>query len=159
MTEEKNIPPKILTSVMEDYLEAIFDIEQDKRIVRVKDIAGKMGVRMPSVTSMLKALSERGLVNYEKYEYVLLTDEGVAIGKEIRRRHEILFKFLTEILETDPATAADEACKMEHVLSPVTLERLVGLMTFILACPASDKKYGIRAEDLITECRNCSANH
>lgn len=57
---------KTLTSVMEDYLETIFNLEIDKKVVRVKDIAGRLKVKMPSVTSMLKTLSERGLVNYEK---------------------------------------------------------------------------------------------
>lgn len=127
--------PKAITSVMEDYLETIFNLEQDKRVVRVKDIAGRLKVKMPSVTSMLRNLSDRGLVNYEKYEYVFLTDEGSAIGKEIHRRHEILFRFLTLILNIEPAKAAEEACRMEHVLSPETMERLVGLMDSMLACP------------------------
>lgn len=127
--------PKPITSVMEDYLETIFNLEQDKRFVRVKDIAGKLKVKMPSVTSMLRNLSDRGLVNYEKYEYVFLTDEGSAIGREIHRRHEILFRFLTLILDIEPAKAAEEACRMEHVLSPETMERLVSLMDSMLACP------------------------
>lgn len=127
--------PKMLTSVMEDYLETIFNLEIDKKVVRVKDIAGKLKVKMPSVTSMLKTLSERGLVNYEKYEYVLLTDEGTAIGREINRRHGLLFKFLTDVLQVDPAKAADEACRMEHVLSHDTMERLMFLMQATLECP------------------------
>ncbi len=133
--------PKAITSVMEDYLETIFNLEQDKRVVRVKDIAGRLKVKMPSVTSMLRNLSDRGLVNYEKYEYVFLTDEGSAIGKEIHRRHEILFRFLTLILNIEPAKAAEEACRMEHVLSPETMERLVGLMDSMLACPGRIKDF------------------
>ena len=49
-----------LTSVMEDYLEAIFDLDQDKKVVRVKDIAKRMSVKMPTVSSMLKTLNARG---------------------------------------------------------------------------------------------------
>jgi len=134
-TSTEPVVPKILTSVMEDYLETIFNLEIDKKVVRVKDIAGRLKVKMPSVTSMLKTLSERGLVNYEKYEYVFLTDAGIAIGKEINRRHAILFKFLTDILHVDPAKAGDEACKMEHVLSPDTMDRLMSLMAIMLECP------------------------
>jgi len=55
-----------LTAVMEDYLEAIFDINQTKKTVRVKDIATRMDVKMPTVSSMLKTLRDRGLVDYEK---------------------------------------------------------------------------------------------
>ncbi|WP_027358930.1 metal-dependent transcriptional regulator [Desulforegula conservatrix] len=135
---------KTLTSVMEDYLETIFNLEIDKKVVRVKDIAGRLKVKMPSVTSMLKTLSERGLVNYEKYEYVFLTDEGSAIGKEINRKHKILFKFLTDILHVDPAKAGDEACKMEHVLSHDTMDRLMSLMTTMLECPDFVKKADMR---------------
>lgn len=134
-TNTNILPIKNLTSVMEDYLETIFNLEKDKRVVRVKDIAGKLGVKMPSVTSMLKSLSDRGLVNYEKYEYVFLTEEGNAIGREMNRRHEILFRFLTKILNIDPSNASEEACKMEHVLSPETMEKLVCLIDSMLACP------------------------
>src|SRR6056297_1675065 len=101
---------------MEDYLETIFDLDQEKKVVRVKDIAKRLEVRMPTVTSMLKTLSKRGLVHYEKYEYVDLTAEGLDIGREVQRRHEILFKFLTNILKIKVDTANEEACKMEHTL-------------------------------------------
>jgi len=119
---------------MEDYLEAIFDLDQDKKFVRVRDIAKKMAVKMPSVTSMLKTLNERHLVNYEKYEYVELTAQGADIGREIRQRHEIIRKFLTEILKIDFKTADEDACRMEHALSPVTLESLADFMEFIQTC-------------------------
>ena len=126
---------KRLTSVMEDYLEAIFDLDKEKKVVRVKDIAKRMDVKMPSVSSMLKTLNDRGLVNYEKYEYVELTKEGAEVGKEMRRRHEILLKFLTEILKIDFETADEEACKMEHTLSSSTLDSLTDFMAFIQSCP------------------------
>jgi len=133
MTEIQEEKPaeKPLTSAMEDYLEAIFDLDQDKKFVRVRDIAKKMAVKMPSVTSMLKTLNERNLVNYEKYEYVELTAQGADIGREIRQRHEIIRKFLTEILKIDFKTADEDACRMEHALSPVTLESLADFMEFI----------------------------
>ncbi|MBW2643899.1 MAG: metal-dependent transcriptional regulator, partial [Deltaproteobacteria bacterium] len=79
--EVKNTLTKPLTPAMEDYLEAIFNLDREKRVVRVRDIAKRLGVRMPTVTSMLKTLSKRELVDYEKYEYLELTDNGRAIGK------------------------------------------------------------------------------
>jgi DtxR family Mn-dependent transcriptional regulator len=126
---------KPLTPVMEDYLEAIFDLNKEKRVVRVKDIAKKMDVKMPTVSSMLKTLNERGLVHYEKYEYVEMTRNGAKVGKEMRRRHGVLHKFLTEILKVDFDVANDEACKMEHALSPETLDSFTDFMAFIEACP------------------------
>jgi len=126
---------KLLTPAMEDYLEAIFNLSREKRVVRVKDIAKRLGVKMPTVTSMLKTLSERGLVDYEKYEYLELTQKGSAVGEEIDRRHHVLRSFLTDILKIDLEKADEEACKMEHAISSSTLERFIEFMEFIQFCP------------------------
>ena len=131
---------KPLTSVMEDYLEAIYDLEREKKVVRVKDIAKRLNVKMPTVTSMLKTLSDRGLVRYEKYEFVELKENGNGIGREMRRRHGILRDLLTEILRIDPVVADEEACKMEHTLSAATMDSLNVFVAFIQECP------GIREE-------------
>lgn len=137
----KHVIEKPLTSVMEDYLEAIFDLDKDKKVVRVKDIAKRMGVKMPTVSSMLKTLNARRLVNYEKYEYVELTKDGAAVGKEMRRRHEVLRKFLTEILKIEFKTADEEACKMEHTLSSATLDSFTDFMEFIQTCPRAGESW------------------
>lgn len=132
---------KPLTSVMEDYLETIFELDRDKKVVRVKDIANKLGVKMPTVCGMLRSLSDRGLVNYEKYERVELTGEGTGIGLEMMRRHKLLRRFLVDILQIDEPTADTDACKMEHALSPATLERLVDFMAFIHMCPRAGESW------------------
>jgi DtxR family transcriptional regulator, Mn-dependent transcriptional regulator len=139
--KRESIAEKPLTSVLEDYLEAIFDLDQEKKFVRVKDIAKRMDVKMPTVSSMLKTLNDRGLVNYEKYEYVELTQDGEDVGKEMRRRHEVLLKFLTEILEIEFDIADTEACKMEHTLSSATLDRLTDFMEFIQTCPRAGESW------------------
>jgi DtxR family Mn-dependent transcriptional regulator len=140
-TAEQKAPLKPLTSVMEDYLEAIFDLDKEKKVVRVRDIASKLDVKMPSVTSMLKTLSGRGLVHYEKYEYVELTAKGTRVGRDIHRRHEVLYRFLRDILNVPPKTADDEACKMEHALGNATLERLTNFMAFIQQCPRTGQSW------------------
>jgi len=137
-TKTKNKP---ITPKMEDYLEAIVALEKEKKAVRVKDIASKMGVSMPTVTSMLKNLSKIDLVEYEKYEYIELTDKGREIGKEIQRRHRALKKFLHEILGIDAIVAESEACKMEHAVSTSTLDRFVDFMNFIKSCPRAGSKW------------------
>jgi DtxR family Mn-dependent transcriptional regulator len=146
-TKNQSVEEKPLTSVMEDYLEAIFDLDKEKRVVRVKDIAKRMSVKMPTVSSMLKTLRSRGLVNYEKYEYVELTKDGADVGKEMRRRHQMLYRFLTEILKIDAKIADDEACKMEHTLSESTLESLTAFMTFIQTCPRAGLSWLDRFEE------------
>ncbi len=140
MIKEK-VLKKSLTSVMEDYLEAIVELDEDKKVVRVKDIAKRMDVKMPSVSSMLKTLSDRGLVKYEKYEYVELTKDGANVGKEMQRRHEVFLKFLTDILKIDFETANEEACKMEHSLSSSTLDSLIDFMEFMQTCPRAGESW------------------
>lgn len=132
---------KPLTSTMEDYLEALYNLEKTKKYIRVKDIAKEMQVKMPTVSSMLRTLNERGLVNYEKYEYVELTDDGAQVGKEIQRRHSILFKFLTEILNIETRIANEDACKMEHALSADTLDSLTDFIEFIQGCPRAGESW------------------
>ena len=143
MTNKKtgNTVPKPLTHAMEDYLEAIFNLDQEKRVVRVKDIAKRLGVRMPTVTNMLKTLSKRELINYEKYEYLELTEDGRDIGREIHRRHCVLRSFLMDILDIDPAVADKEACKMEHAISSATLDRFIAFMEFVQLCPRVGTKW------------------
>ena len=130
-----------ITSTMEDYVEAIFSLGKEKRYVRVKDIAKKLGVKMPTVTNMLKTLSKRGLIDYEKYEYLELTDKGSDVGREIHRRHHVLRNFLTDILKIDFEKADEEACKMEHAVSPSTLDSLIDFMEFIQICPRAGSNF------------------
>ena len=63
------------------------------------------------------------------------------VGKEMRRRHEVLLKFLTEILEIKFNIADTEACKMEHTLSAKTLDRLIDFMQFIQTCPRAGESW------------------
>lgn len=140
-TKHEDLLEKPLTSVMEDYLEAIVILDEERKVVRVKDIAKKLEVKMPSVTSMLKSLSGRGLINYEKYEYVELTDRGADIGKKMRRKHRAIRAFLTDFLRVDFETADEEACQVEHALSSSILDKLTGFMEFIQTCPRAGQTW------------------
>jgi DtxR family Mn-dependent transcriptional regulator len=109
---------------MEDYLEAIYEIEKEKPAVRVRDVARKLGVTMPSVNGALKNLKALGLIRHHRYEYIELTDSGSAQAAKIAARHRILLVFLTGIIGVDSNTAEAEACRMEHVLSSETMNKL-----------------------------------
>ena len=124
-----------LTTSMEDYLEAISILEENKKYVRVRDIANHMKVKMPSVTGALKSLSERKLVNHEKYEYVELTRQGAMIAQGVRRRHNAILRFLTEVLNVDPESAERDSCGMEHAISADTMDRLLKLIECMNECP------------------------
>ena len=129
-----------LSDSMEDYLEAISTLKQKKKYVRVKDIAKEMKVRMPSVTGALKTLTDRNLVRHEKYEYVELTENGTKIADEIKRRHDLISKFFTHILKINPEIAERDACKIEHSVSPITVERLIKLIECMETCPEKSSK-------------------
>jgi len=125
-----------LTSSMENYLETIRNLEKDKGVVRVKNIARELKVKMSSVSGALETLAKEGLISHEKYGYIELTDEGKKLAEAICSRHRTLFKFFTEVLGVDPKTADEDACKMEHTVSPLVLEKLV---EFVESFPPREK--------------------
>jgi DtxR family Mn-dependent transcriptional regulator len=121
---------------MEDYLESIIMLRRGKKeAVRVSQMSQALGVKMPSVTGALKKLSEEGLVEHQRYGRVKLTPEGEKVAQDVFRRHEALRRFLEEILSVDAEIAADDACKMEHAISPLTQKRLAKFIEFVLSRP------------------------
>jgi len=103
---------------MEDYLKAIYAIEDDTgERVTTSALADHLDVTPPTVTSMLKKLEERGLVDREEYRGVTLTDEGEVVALEILRHHRLLEAFLTEHLDYDWADVHEEADRLEHHIS------------------------------------------
>ena len=125
----------ILTESMEDYLEAILALERIHKVARAKDIAERLDVQRGTVTGALKSLAEKGLINYEPYSYITLTPEGSAIAEEINRRHKVIRNFLTEVLRIPPDTAETTACRLEHVVEGMVLNRLVCFIDFMHQCP------------------------
>lgn len=130
MSTSTCVKNKKLTASMEDYLEAISDLQKTKKVVRVRDIAKRLSVRMPSVTGALKNLAEKELILHEKYEYVELTKEGQKQADYVRERHDTLAAFLSEILGLDKKTADIDACSMEHTISNDTHNRLMKFVDF-----------------------------
>ena len=124
-----------LTSAMEDYLELIVKLKQENKVVRVRDIAKGMHVKMPSVTSMLNNLAKKDLINHERYEYVDLTPLGLKQAQKALHKNMILFNFLKNVLKINPKQADNEACRMEHAVSAATLKKLVEFIGFIESCP------------------------
>jgi DtxR family Mn-dependent transcriptional regulator len=120
---------------MEDYLEAIAKIAEEQGRVRVTLISKRLGVKKPSVTEALQALSADGLVKYARYGAVELTPEGRRIALDVVRRHEVLFRFLSEVLGLDAETADEDACRLEHSLSPAAYRRLAAFVDYLATHP------------------------
>jgi len=129
---------------MEDYLEAIAKLGEGRKAVRVKQLSQRLGVKMPSVTSALKKLSEQDLVEHERYGQIKLTVEGDRVARDVIGRHEALTRFFARALGIDPETAEGDACKIEHVISPLSMERLAKFVEFIEACPLGGTNFPSR---------------
>jgi len=124
-----------LSSQMEDYLEAIYHLCREEGVARVKAIADRLEVSNPSVVGAMRKLKDRNLVVQERYGYVRLTRAGEEIAGAIMHKHEVLTKFLEEILGLDRETASRDACKIEHAVSPETVKRLRAVAEFIESEP------------------------
>jgi len=124
-----------LSESLEDYVEIIAGLLQDQPVTRVRDIAGTKGVSMASVTGALKRLAKEGLVKYRAREFVELSPTGRALGERLRYRHDLLRRFLEDVLFVDGATAEADACGIEHHLSKLTVERLSELFDYLSAKP------------------------
>jgi DtxR family Mn-dependent transcriptional regulator len=145
LTEEMNTSDKYeeaeiddrfeLSESMENYIETIGYLEETLKVVRVKNIAKALKVKMPSVSSALGVLSKKDLVNYEKYDYVELTPRGQEVARRLRRRHENLKKFLKKILGVEEKNAEKDSCGMEHHISRNTINNIIKFMEFIEQCP------------------------
>jgi DtxR family Mn-dependent transcriptional regulator len=117
-----------LSSSIEDYLEAILalsEIDPQDQSVRVTDIAERLQIAKPSVTAALNVLKEKGLVTQERYGKVFLTPEGRKRALVVQRRHRVLRKFLVDVLGVGEKVAENDACLMEHAVSPETMEKLI----------------------------------
>ena len=108
----------MLSDVMEDYLKAIYQLQQstDERI-KTSAIADELDVTSPTVTSMLEKLEDRGFVDRKKYRGVTLTDEGETVALEVIRHHRLLESYLTEHLDYDWSEVHEEADRLEHHIS------------------------------------------
>lgn len=116
------------TPVVEDYLKAIWTLQQTEAPVSTSRIAERLGLTAAAVTAMVKRLAENGLLRHEPYYGVRLTPAGELAGLRIIRRHRVLELFLTEKLGYEWDRVHDEAERLEHAASDELIERLARLL-------------------------------
>ena len=100
------------TGNREDYLINILRLTEGEGVAKTTELASFMGVSPASVSEMVKVLAKEGLVSYEKYKGVALTDKGLTYARQIRKKHHVVERFLTDYLNVDHKTAHEEACMM-----------------------------------------------
>jgi DtxR family Mn-dependent transcriptional regulator len=143
-----------LSESLENYLEVILDLERTQKVARAKEIADRLQIQPGSVTGALKNLGERGYIHYEPYSYITLTTKGRRWAEEITYRHRALSNFFLNVLQIDPVTAEETACRVEHAIDKKTIDRLVRFIDFIFACPRAGEQWIQSFADFCTSADN-----
>lgn len=117
----------------EDYLETILRLSNRQGKVKSIDIANEMEYSKPSVSRAMKILQEKGLVYMDEKKYIHLTMEGKVRAERVYERHLLIRGALETLLGVSPRVAERDACRIEHIISDETVERLEILMKERLA--------------------------
>ena len=112
----------------ENYLETILLLEMRNGTVRAVDIANELGYSKPSVTRAMGVLKMAGLVDQVLYGTIQLTEAGRKRANEIYDRHVLIKEFLMTVLSLDARTAETDACRIEHIVSQTTIDRIRALL-------------------------------
>ncbi len=112
----------------EDYLISILRLSDGDRNVKTTELATFMGVSPASVTEMTKTLAGEGLVIYERYKGIRLSEEGLVVARQVRKKHHVIENLLVNCLGMDHEEAHSEAHKMEHSISDGTSIRICNMM-------------------------------
>ena len=108
----------------EDYLEAILVLQKKLSMVRSVDVARHMEVSKPSVCHAVATLRDGGFLTMDEDHFLHLTDVGREVAEKIYERHQFLYRCSLITAGVDPVTAEKDACRMEHVISQESFERL-----------------------------------
>lgn len=140
-----------LTDVQEEYLKTIYMLENTEKIARVTDIAKKLNKTKSTVNYSIKNLKEEGLINYETYGEIALTEEGKRKAQKILEAYDIVYVFLKEVLNLDDEKAKNEAEKIKSVATDETINKLARYVHEVLGLSNLNCNYDINQE----KCRNC----
>lgn len=114
----------MVTRSVEDYLKAIYKLQQDGSPATTNAIADLMGLRAASVTAMLQQLSKQGLAEYRRYKGAYLTESGIETALRVIRRHRLIELYLNRHLNVPWDCVHDEAERLEHAITPYLEERI-----------------------------------
>jgi DtxR family Mn-dependent transcriptional regulator len=114
---------------LEDYLKAILYLKKENGMIRVTDLAQKLQVAKASVNQAVTKLTARKMVIHERYGPLELTVLGLKQAQKITERHQFLKCFFTEVLGVESQIAEQDACMIEHYISPATLQKLNNFLT------------------------------
>lgn len=125
----------MITPAVEEYLEAIYKMSLEGGPLIAARLAERMEVSPPTVADMLRRLTEGGFIKASRREGVTLTRKGQETAESLVRRHRLWERFLTDVLGLDWDEVHEEACKLEHAMSPQVEERLAKILGNPDTCP------------------------
>lgn len=112
------------TLTEENYLKVLYNLSLESDAISVKQIAKKLDIKMPTVTSMINKLAEKKMVRYEKYKAIELTDKGTKQALLILRKHRLTELFLSEVMNLGWEEVHDIAEQVEHIQSERFFKRI-----------------------------------
>ena len=121
---------------LEDYLEAIYSLNETKGFISAADIYDRLGVKPPTVSSMVARLAKEGYLVHEPYRGMKLTPAGERVARSVIKRHRVIAEFLS-MVGVDDETAYEDTEGIEHHVQPTTLERLEKLAEYLRKNPTT----------------------
>jgi DtxR family Mn-dependent transcriptional regulator len=158
---EKDAPPmaiwkrfneKEVSHSMAHYLQAIASLKREKGYARVGDVADRLGVSKSGVTSMLRSLQARGLVDHERYGCVELTAGGWRCAERTQSNRKVLSVFFSDVLGLPEDVADVDSCMIEHLVSSQAMVRLLQLTSLL----QSDDPAAVNLREKLKEQRNAA---
>ena len=141
----------MVSKSLEEYLKTMYVLKKQNGKIRVTDIAEKMNCTKPSVNKAINNLKDNGLVNYESYGTIELTNEGEDLAKKILEAYDIVYVFLKDVINVEQEQAQEEAEKIKSVITDDTINQLAKYVHKVLGLSNLDCDYDINKE----KCRCC----
>lgn len=142
----------MISSSLEEYLKTIYVLKKQRQDIKVTTIANRMNCTKPSVNKAIKNLKANEMLEYEAYGEIRLTNKGEALAKKVLEAYDIVYVFLTEILEIPKEEAKEEAIRLKAVMNDNTLNMLTKYVYKILGVYNLNCNYDINEE----KCRCCN---
>jgi len=117
-----------ISTTHEMYLKVLYEVRGKHEVARVTDLARGLGVSLGAVSGVLKKLEKSGFVEHEHYGVLALTPAGVAVAECMLRRHDTIRDVLIEVFGVEKSQAEEDACLMEHAVSPTTTNRMMEVL-------------------------------
>jgi Mn-dependent DtxR family transcriptional regulator len=148
-----------LTHSAAHYLMAITELHKTQGYVRAVDIANYLDLTRGSVSTALSKLEDKDLITADSNKFYQLTSSGEEAVNGVLSKRRIIIRFLTEILQLNPKDAEMDACKIEHLLSQKTGERMMTFLGFYLSNSASAEQFRKEFQQFMYTCDSASDCH